>query len=439
MSSELAIRVDGISKMYRIAGPQQRYRTLRETLSHAVTQPFRRAAQLLRGNPGGAADLTREIWALRDVSFDVERGEVIGVIGRNGAGKSTLLKILARITAPTRGTARLAGRIGSLLEVGTGFHPELTGLENIYLSGAILGMRRAEIGDKLDSILGFAEVEKFADTPVKHYSSGMYLRLAFSVAAHLDPEILLVDEVLAVGDIGFQKKCLRKLDEAAGTGRTILFVSHNMAAIQSLCSRTLLIADGQVDFDGPTDESIERYLIHCQPKTGAFDLAQYRTSRGPAILRSITISDLDGEQRQIFPTGSDIMFEVEILVQSPIRDPQISFGVSNVLGTRIFTLRPSWQNYGFGMVSNELRVRCRLRKLCLMPGPYYLKATFGDHHSDFDVVEEVPAFEIRPDDHWGSGRLPVPIRQGLILQDAAWSHECSGVERVQQSPSHTSL
>ncbi len=425
MSSEPAIGVERISKKYRIAGPQESYRTLREALTDAVTQPFRRALRLLQGNPSGAADLTREVWALREVSFEVAPGEVIGVIGRNGAGKSTLLKILARITSPTEGTARLSGRVGSLLEVGTGFHAELTGRENIYLSGAILGMRRSEIDRKLGSILEFAEVEKFADTPVKHYSSGMYLRLAFSVAAHLDPEILLVDEVLAVGDNEFQKKCLRKLGEAAGTGRTILFVSHNMAAIQALCPRTLLIADGRLDFDGPTAQAIEKYLLHGQPRPGARDLAEYRVSRGDAVLRSISVSGGDGEPRSVFATGSDIVLAFELSVAGSVRDPQIGLGVKNVLGTRIFTLRPSWQSHSFGTLEGAVTVRCHLENLRLMPGQYYLKATFGDRHSDFDVVEDVPIFEVMPDDFWGSGELPTPITQGLILQDAAWSHESS--------------
>ncbi len=210
--------------MYRIGGPQARYSTFRETLTDAFAAPFRRAGRLLRGQ-GSAADLDQTIWALKDVSFEVKRGEVVGIIGRNGAGKSTLLKILSRITEPTEGAADIYGRVGSLLEVGTGFHPELTGRENIYLNGAILGMRRAEIDRKLDEIVAFAEIEKFLDTPVKHYSSGMYVRLAFAVAAHLEPEILLVDEVLAVGDAAFQQKCLGKMGDVAGEGRTVLFVS----------------------------------------------------------------------------------------------------------------------------------------------------------------------------------------------------------------------
>ncbi len=421
MSSEPAIRVDRISKQYRIGGSQDRYRTLRETLVGAFTQPAKRVLRLLQGNAAGAADLMQQVWAVRDVSFELAPGEVVGIIGRNGAGKSTLLKILARITEPTSGSARLVGRLGSLLEVGTGFHPELTGRENIYLSGAILGMGRAEINRKFDTILDFAEVEKFADTPVKHYSSGMYLRLAFAVAAHLDPEILLVDEVLAVGDNAFQKKCLRKLGEAAGVGRTVIFVSHNMTAIQSLCPRTILLADGQVEFDGPTHLAIEKYLAHNQPVAGEIELSEYRSAGNHAVLQAVSATDAEGQERRVFGLGSDVVLKFRLKLEKSLRDPQIGIGVDNVLGTRLFTLRPAWQNQSLGTLIGDVTVRCRLHDLRLLPGQYYLKATFGDHHVDLDVVEEVPIFEIMPEDHWGSGELPTPISQGLILQDATWS------------------
>jgi lipopolysaccharide transport system ATP-binding protein len=246
----LALRVDGLGKQYRIGKREAAYRTFRDVLADALSAPFKRAAGLLRGNAAAAADLSETIWALRDVSFEVKKGEVVGIIGRNGAGKSTLLKILASITEPSEGEVQLYGRVGALLEVGTGFHPELTGRENIYLNGAILGMSRAEIRRKFDEIVAFAEVEKFIDTPVKHYSSGMGLRLGFAVAAHLEPEILIVDEVLAVGDAAFQKKCLGKMSEVAGEGRTVLFVSHNTAAVQGLCERGIVLERGRLAFDG---------------------------------------------------------------------------------------------------------------------------------------------------------------------------------------------
>ncbi len=258
--SDIAIRVDNLGKEYRIGSHQASYRTIRETLVDAFQAPFQRAGRLLQGQASGAANLSETIWALKDVSFEIKQGEVVGVIGRNGAGKSTLLKILSRITEPTTGRVELHGRVGSLLEVGTGFHPELTGRENIYLNGAILGMSRNDIERQFDEIVDFAEVEKFIDTPVKHYSSGMYLRLAFAVAAHLEPEILLVDEVLAVGDASFQKKCLGKMGEVASQGRTVLFVSHNMVAIRNLCPKSLWLAQGELFDIGPSNHLVDRYL-----------------------------------------------------------------------------------------------------------------------------------------------------------------------------------
>jgi lipopolysaccharide transport system ATP-binding protein len=258
--NDIAIRADGLGKKYRIGGKQEGYKTLRDTLSEVFMAPFRRAKRLVSGQGYGADEKDRTIWALKDVSFQIKRGEVVGVIGKNGAGKTTLLKILSRITEPTEGQAEIYGRVGSLLEVGTGFHPELTGRENVYLNGAILGMRKTEIFSKFDEIVDFAEIEKFIDTPVKYYSSGMYVRLAFAVAAHLEPEILLVDEVLAVGDAAFQKKCLGKMGAVAKEGRTVLFVSHNMIAVQSLCSRGLWLNDGNAAQDGPVASVVASYM-----------------------------------------------------------------------------------------------------------------------------------------------------------------------------------
>lgn len=253
--ADIAIKVENLSKLYRIATLRGRYNTLRDRIMAAITGPIR---QLRNRKPAVVSDAT--IWALRNVSFEVKQGEVLGIIGRNGAGKSTLLKILSRITEPTEGYGEIHGRVGSLLEVGTGFHSELTGRDNIYLSGAILGMKKTEIAHKFDEIVAFAEVEKFIDTPVKHYSSGMYLRLAFAVAAHLESEILLVDEVLAVGDYAFQKKCLSEMDSVARSGRTVLFVSHNLPAVNVLCRRAILLETGTIISDAPTSEVVQTYL-----------------------------------------------------------------------------------------------------------------------------------------------------------------------------------
>jgi lipopolysaccharide transport system ATP-binding protein len=253
--SDIAIRIENLGKQYRIGGRQKGYKTIRETVMDTVSSPFRS----LRGD-GRLSGPEETIWALKEVSFEVKQSEVLGIIGRNGAGKTTLLKILSRITEPTEGRAELYGRVGSLLEIGTGFHPELTGRENIFLNGAVIGMRQAEIRRKFDEIVDFAEIEKFVDTPVKRYSSGMYVRLAFAVAAHLEPEILLVDEVLAVGDAQFQRKCLGKMSDVAGEGRTVLFVSHNMAAVQSLCDRAIWLEEGKLVRDGQANQVVSEYL-----------------------------------------------------------------------------------------------------------------------------------------------------------------------------------
>src|SRR5579872_2948948 len=254
--STIAIRCDGLAKQYRI-GERERYKALREVVTDAITSPFRRARSVLNGSNDGHQEEST-IWAMRDVSFEIHRGEAIGIVGRNGAGKSTLLKVLSRVTEPTRGQADIWGRVGSLLEIGTGFHPELTGRDNIYLNGAILGMKKTEIARKFDEIVAFSEVEKFIDTPVKRYSSGMYVRLAFAVAAHLETEILIVDEVLAVGDTQFQKKCLGKMGEVSHEGRTVLFVSHNMNAVIQLTKRAILLSGGSITYMGDPQSAVDR-------------------------------------------------------------------------------------------------------------------------------------------------------------------------------------
>jgi lipopolysaccharide transport system ATP-binding protein len=286
---DVALRVEGLGKQYRIGKAEAAYRTFRDVLADTLSAPFRRAVGLLRGNAAAANNLSETIWALRDVSFEVKKGEVVGIIGRNGAGKSTLLKILSSITEPSIGEAKLYGRVGALLEVGTGFHPELTGRENIYLNGAILGMSRAEIRRKFDEIVAFAEVEKFIDTPVKHYSSGMGLRLGFAVAAHLEPEILIVDEVLAVGDAAFQKKCLGKMGEVAGEGRTVLFVSHNMAAVNQLCGRAVWLNNGQSVADGETNAVVQLYLESNSTETDQREWASIDSAPGDDKVRLLKV------------------------------------------------------------------------------------------------------------------------------------------------------
>jgi len=311
---DIAIRVENVSKLYHLGRAQERHDTLRDAISD-----FRlRISDLTKPNRQSpiANQKPEDLWALRDVSFEVKRGEVVGIIGRNGAGKSTLLKILSRITEPTSGYADIHGRVGSLLEVGTGFHPELTGRENIYLNGAILGMRRAEINRKFDEIVAFAEIERFLDTPVKRYSSGMYVRLAFAVAAHLEPEILLVDEVLAVGDSSFQKKCLNKMQDVGEQGRTVLFVSHNMPAVTRLCERTILLDEGGVLMDGPSYEVVGAYLSSGLGTTAVREwLDPAKAPASEAIrLRAVRVRTEDGQTAGTVdirrPVGIEMEYEV---------------------------------------------------------------------------------------------------------------------------------
>jgi lipopolysaccharide transport system ATP-binding protein len=318
--SETAIAVHRLSKRYNIGARRQGTRNLRETLTAAASSPFRRMRSVIR-RAQNVADGENVFWALKDISFEIKQGEVVGVIGRNGAGKSTLLKILSRITRPTEGYADIHGRVGSLLEVGTGFHGELTGTQNIYLNGAILGMRKAEIRRQFDEIAAFAEIDAFLDTPVKHYSTGMYMRLAFAVAAHLNPEILLVDEVLAVGDAAFQKKCLGKMDEVAKEGRTVLFVSHSMPAVQSLCSRCLFLEAGQVKVFGSLDEGIRRY--HQNIEEGQ------QIPHGEITLTNLR---LNGQVSPHIVSGSPMTFDFDLGIHTEISGYRLFLILEHTLG-----------------------------------------------------------------------------------------------------------
>ncbi len=311
--NDIAIRVENLSKRYRI-GPRERYKALRDVLMETLTAPFRRSRKPQTGGPESG-----ELWALRDISFEVRKGDVVGIIGANGAGKSTLLKILTRITEPTTGSAKIHGRVGPLLEVGTGFHAELTGRENVYLNGAILGMKKKEIDQKFNEIVAFAEVEKFMDTPVKHFSSGMYVRLAFAVAAHLEPEILLVDEVLAVGDASFQKKCLGKMEGVAKQGRTVFFVSHNMQAVERLCTRAILLEQGRVAMIGSPQEVIATYLQAGLEKLGQRVWSDPQGAPGDRVVRlnAIRICNPEGEVSSQFDLQTPICVEVDFWVLEP--------------------------------------------------------------------------------------------------------------------------
>lgn len=342
------IKVEKISKKFQIGRRQTGYKTLRDTLADAFVAPFRKAGKLLRGQAAGAAELDETIWALEDVSFEVKQGEVIGIIGRNGAGKSTLLKILSRITEPTNGFAEIFGRVGSLLEVGTGFHPELTGRENIYLNGAILGMKRMEIGRKFDEIVAFADVDRFIDTPVKHYSSGMYLRLAFAVAAHLEPEILIVDEVLAVGDAAFQKKCLKKMQDVGKQGRTVIFVSHNMPAVTHLCDRVILLNEGKVAADGLSHEVVSAYMNSGSQAKALREWPDAEKAPGGDIarLRAVRVKTEGGDITDTFDVRQPVVIEMEYDVLKPGHVLLAHHNIYNEEGVFVFPtldLDPTWR------------------------------------------------------------------------------------------------
>jgi lipopolysaccharide transport system ATP-binding protein len=327
--NNIAIRVDGVSKRYRIGARQTGYKTLRETLTDSLTAPLRRLRSMSQRSNLRGADVDNTIWALKDICFAVKRGEVVGIIGPNGAGKSTLLKILSRITEPTTGFAEIHGRVGSLLEVGTGFHGELSGRENIYLNGAILGMKKGEITRKFDEIVAFAEVAKFIDTPVKHYSTGMYLRLAFAVAAYLEPEILIVDEVLAVGDANFQRKCLDKMEDVGQQGRTVLLVSHNMSAITRMCGRAVLINEGKVVKDGPSTEVASIYLSSRLAVTATREWLDPAKAPGGKVarLRAVHVRNEDGQITDTVDIRKPVSIEIqyEVLESGYTLQPFIQF------------------------------------------------------------------------------------------------------------------
>jgi len=361
---DLAIRADRLSKKYRL-GPREHYRALRDVITDSVTK----AGSWLRRKDGSREDESRNIvWALKDVSFDVRQGDVVGVIGRNGAGKSTLLKILSRITEPTTGYVDMKGRAGALLEVGTGFHPELTGRENIYLNAAILGMRRAEILRKFDEIVAFAEIDKFLDTVVKRYSSGMYMRLAFSVAAHLEPAILIVDEVLAVGDTAFQKKCLGKMGEIAQGGRPVIFVSHNMSAIHRLCNRAIVLNQGEVLLDGSVDDVVREYLKLGMAEVGERQWPDITTAPGNDAVRLLGIRTRNASGEVVAHVDVRDPFSVEIDYQVLQEGLQVSACLEflDAMGAALFGTFDSYVRRDWG--EQPPHPGGRFRAVCRVPG-----------------------------------------------------------------------
>jgi lipopolysaccharide transport system ATP-binding protein len=367
--SDVAIRVDGLSKQYRV-GVRDRYRTLRDVLAGAAQGSWRLLSR--NGASSGADD--NLLWALRDLSFEVPAGQVLGVIGRNGAGKSTLLKILSRIVEPTHGMAEIHGRVGSLLEVGTGFHPELTGRENIFLNGAILGMRKVEIERKFDEIVAFAELDRFLDTAVKYYSSGMYMRLAFAVAAHLETQILLVDEVLAVGDVAFQKKCLGKMGDVAQSGRTVVFVSHHLDAVQRLCTRCIMLAGGRLAHDGPSTDVVRAYLsgisVKSRPNAWIDLRATERQGTGEVRFSGMQYAS-DNENIGYQPyTYGPLEVALELEADEARSVGSIALNVYSQLGTKLVNVDTLARNRSVRLSAGRNQVRIRIDRLLLNPGVY---------------------------------------------------------------------
>jgi lipopolysaccharide transport system ATP-binding protein len=441
MSSPI-ITIEHLSKRYIIGHQHNRHDGLRHRIEGAARAPWRWAKNLWQyrsansnlqssssGLPSPMSHLpssraTREeFWALKDVSFEVKQGEVVGIIGRNGAGKSTLLKILSRITEPTEGRVRIKGRVASLLEVGTGFHPELTGRENIFLNGAILGMSKAEIKRKFDEIVAFSEIEKFLDTPVKRYSSGMYVRLAFAVAAHLEPEILIVDEVLAVGDAQFQKKCLDKMDDEARAGRTVILVTHTMPTVEALCDRAILLAGGSVFMIGKTSQVVGNYLGSGDQVASQSILSEHpgRQNGATPLMTAVELVSESGALSSSFPMGSSISVSVRFRAEANPLQPVLGVQVKDDRGVAVLGVNnrfiPGYEfreRVGFGCII------CHLERIPLMPGRYYIDLYFGDAHKDHDIVHEAIYFEVVPQDVFRSGKLP-PAGAGPIFWPAKWT------------------
>jgi lipopolysaccharide transport system ATP-binding protein len=400
--SAVAVRVAGLGKRYRIGMARERYSTFREAVVRAARSPFRNLSRLRGLSSFADGEASDVVWALRDVSFEVAHGEVLGVVGRNGAGKSTLLKVLSRITEPTTGHGEVHGRVGSLLEVGTGFHPELTGRDNVYLNGSILGMDRRQIDRRFDEIVAFAGVERFMDTPVKRYSSGMYLRLAFAVAAHLEPEILVVDEVLAVGDAEFQKRCLGKMSDVARDGRTVIFVSHNLPAVRALCSRCLLLRDGRLAAEGEPGRIVDEYL---EDGGGEGLAASVEFPPLASSLRMVTATlRCDDEVSSTLPMGRALAVEVRYRSPVPLLAPRVGLIVYGSNGEPLLSANNRYQaSPRFAEPRGEGVMRCELGPVFLMPGRYSISLYLGDDAEDSHVAEHVLTFTVSPRDLWGEG------------------------------------
>ncbi len=424
--SDTVIRVENIAKKY-VLGHQKEgsssYKSLRESMSDGAKSLGKK---LLK--PSGKQTVNsapNEFWALKDVSFEIKQGDRVGFIGRNGAGKSTLLKVLSRITEPTSGSIRIKGRVASLLEVGTGFHPELTGRENIFLNGAILGMSKVDIQRKFDEIVAFSEVEKFLDTPVKRYSSGMYVRLAFAVAAHLEPEILIVDEVLAVGDAQFQKKCLGKMEDVGKEGRTVLFVSHQMAAVESLCTRGILLESGKLSVDATSTQAVGVYLEKAYNMGQTMSLSQRTDRSGSGKVRASSFRILNGQgiQESSLKSGEDYYFEIGYLNKTNIflKDIVVSLDIYDEKGVKVLLLRSNFTQSNVTLNPDNGCIYCGIENLPLAGGSYRFSIFLSQADTEIlDYIEDAASVAVEGGDFFGTGNPGLPS-QCKILTKTNWS------------------
>lgn len=407
-SGDIAISVRNLSKSYTIAHNAAKHTTMAEAMMHRIRHPMDRAQQ-------------ETFWALRELSFDIKQGSVVGVVGRNGAGKSTLLKILSRITEPTVGRVDLYGTMGSLLEVGTGFHPELTGRENIYLNGQILGMRKREVDARFDEIVDFAGVEKFLDTPVKRYSSGMYVRLAFAIAAHLRAEILVVDEVLSVGDAEFQQKCMGKMRDVATSGRTVLFVSHNANAVASLCNMGILLHKGTLQAMGPTAEILDQYCSMVDAEASV-DLTQHpsRVAKGLPIFQSLTFLDGFGRPASAFDPGAELKISMTLDVAHKIPAAKVGVAFQTSRGERVFAVATYLGNTILPPLQGPVTVTCDFRLPHLIPGRYTIDIAINDESGALDTVTSAAAFDVR-EVNYLEMTTPYFPEMGQIMVKSQWN------------------
>jgi lipopolysaccharide transport system ATP-binding protein len=411
------ISIEDLSKAYRLGTKDKTPDTLVGALASVAKAPFVNWRRLARLDTRNSVNRDDEdiVWALKDVSFDVQCGEVIGIIGRNGAGKSTLLKILSRITEPTSGQAKLRGRVSSLLEVGTGFHPELSGRDNIYMNGTILGMTKREIDRKFDEIVDFSGVEKFLDTPVKRHSSGMQVRLAFAVAAHLEPEILIVDEVLAVGDADFQKKCLGKMQDVSRSGRTVLFVSHNMAAVQNLCSKAILLEQGAVVAFDSCSEVTHQYL-RSTVAAASRDVSSCRLTGMQPVIEKVELQSADGTPVSTISCGSTATIVITYKSSEPLPAARFGIRIENLLGENLLFLQSLLEHGVHIDLPAAGVIRCCIPELPLLPGTYFATVGCSSNETQLDVLDRVLEINIVGSDYYGSGRLPSADNAKIVLR-----------------------